>query len=111
MALVGNRLIRGVTTGGAVGADELGRFLSERQQALLVERLTADAVARGNALLAEARAQAEAIVARAEAEAEAIRERAFAEGFAEGQAQGSAAGLAELQPHAALLRQAADAAA
>ena len=111
MALVGNRLIRGVTTGGAVGADELGRCLSERQQAFLVERLTEDVVARGNTLLAEARAQAAAIVARAGAEADAMRERAYAEGFAAGQAQGNAAALAELQPCAALLRQATDAAA
>lgn len=110
MAVLGNRLIRGVATGGAVGADELGRCLSERQQAFLVERLTEDVVARGNALLAEARVQAGAIVARAEAEAAVIRERAFAEGFAEGHAQGHAVGLAELQPHAALLRQATDAA-
>src|SRR5579883_405527 len=111
MPVTGNRLIRGANTGGAVGADELGRCLSERQQAFLIERLTEDVVARGNALLAEARAQAAAIVARAEAEADAIRERARAEGFAAGQAQGHAAALAELQPHAALLRQATDAAA
>jgi len=111
MATLGNRLIKGVATGGAVGADELGRCLSERQQAFLIERLTEDVVARGNALLAEARAQAAAIVARAEAEADAVRERAYAEGFAAGQAQGNAVALAELQPHAALLRQATDAAA
>ena len=111
MALAGNRLIKGVTTGGAVGVGELGRCLTERQQAFLVERLTEDVVARGNALLAEARAQAAAIVARAEAEADALRERAYAEGFAAGQAQGNAAALAALQPHAALLRQATDAAA
>ncbi len=111
MALLGNRLIKGMATGGVVGADELGRCLTERQQAFLVERLTEDVVTRGNALLAEARAQAAAIVARAHAEADGIRARAHGEGFAAGQAEGNAAALAELEPHAELLRRATDAAA
>lgn len=111
MALAAKRLIKGVVAGGAVGVDGLGRYLSEEQRRALIEQLSEDASLRGVALIAEARAAAAAIVGEAEAQAAAIRARAYAEGYATGRENGRVEALAQLAPHAALLRRAADAAA
>jgi flagellar assembly protein FliH len=107
MVMPVNRIIRGVPAGVAIGADEVGRYLSPEQRAVLVARLTDDAAARGAALIAGARVEAERILAEAMAEAQAIRAEARAEGFAAGHAEGHAAILAELEPVALLLQNAA----
>jgi flagellar assembly protein FliH len=108
-----NRLLKGISSGAAVGADELGRYLSPEQRRRLLARLSADAEARAADALAAARVQAAAILADAEAAAEAIREQARTDGYAAGYAQGHAEGRAhaeaELARTAALLRRAAEA--
>lgn len=108
-----NRLLKGLTTGAAVGADELGRYLSPEQRRRLLHRLSADAEAQAAEAVAAARARAAAILADAEAAAEAVREQARAAGYAEGYAQGHAEGRAhaeaELARAVALVRRAAEA--
>lgn len=104
-------LLKGVVAGSAVGADELGRYLSPTQRALLVERLSAEAAARSATLIGEAQAAAAALLSAAEAEAETIRARAREEGFTAGHAAGYAAGIAALDGAAAVLRQAVEGAA
>ncbi len=108
------RLLKGVTTGTAVGPDELGRYLSPEQRRHLLARLSADAEANAAAVLTAARAQAAVILADAEATAEAVREQARAEGYAAGYAQGHAEGRihaeAELARAVALVHRAAEAA-
>jgi flagellar assembly protein FliH len=92
-----NRLLKGVSSGAAVGVDELGRYLSPEQRRRLLARLSADAEARAADALATARAQAAAILADAEAAAAAVREQARATGYAEGYAEGHAAGRAQAE--------------
>lgn len=105
------RLLKGVTTGAVTGADEVSRYLSPTQRAMLVTQLSGDAEARADGLLADARGAAAAILADAEAEAEAIRAQARAEGFAAGHDAGHAAAWAAVEASTALLRQAVEGAA
>jgi flagellar assembly protein FliH len=100
-------LLKGIVAGAAVGADELGRYLSPAQRALLITRLSGEAEARAAALLNEARAAAAAILAEAEATAESVRTRAYGEGFAAGQSAGYGEGLSALEESADLVRRAA----
>lgn len=103
------KLLKGVGAGTAMGADELGRYLSPDQRAALVAQLSGDVEARAAALVADARAAAAAILEEAEAQAEAVRARAHADGFAAGHAAGHAGAVAELAAAATLLRRAAEA--
>lgn len=109
-----NRLLKGLATGAAVGADELGRYLSPEQRHRLLARLSADAATQAAEVVAAARTQAAAILADAEAAAEAVRAQARAEGYADGYAQGHTEGRAraeaELARAAELVRHAAEAA-
>jgi flagellar biosynthesis/type III secretory pathway protein FliH len=107
MVMQVNRVIRGVPAGVAIGADEIGRFLSPQQRAVLVARLSDEANARAAVLIADARTEAERILAEAFREAEAVRAQAREEGFATGHADGHAALLAEMEPVALLLQNAA----
>lgn len=108
------RVLKGVEAGAAVGVDELGRYLSPGQRALLIDRLSADVEARAAAALAEARTEAAEVLADAQGTAEAIRARAYREGFAVGEADGRARGraeaMAEVERLTALVRGAAAAA-
>jgi flagellar assembly protein FliH len=100
------RLIKGVHPGTAIGADELGRYLSPGQRETLVARLTGDVEARAAALVADARATAAAIVGDAESQADTVRRQAYDEGYAAGQT----AALQELEGLVAMVRAAAAAA-
>ncbi len=104
-------LLKGVSAGAAVGADELGRYLAPSQRAMLLARLTDEVAGRTDAMVAEARASAEALLRDAQAEADAIRTRAQQEGYAAGHAAGyseaRAAALASIQPLTAMIEETA----
>ncbi|MFN8559153.1 MAG: FliH/SctL family protein [Dehalococcoidia bacterium] len=102
------RLLKGVETGAAMGADGIGRWLAPEQRARLVAPLLDEAATRAEALTADARAAA-AILQAAEAEADAVRQRAWATAYQEGHAAGYADGVAALAGPAAMLRRAAEA--
>lgn len=112
MTIVANRLLKGVGAGEAVGADELGRYLSADQRQKLITHLSGEVAERAAALIEDARAAAAAILGDAEVQADAVRRQAQNEGFAAGHIEGFAAGqqavMAELEPMAILLREAAD---
>jgi flagellar assembly protein FliH len=108
MVAIASRVLKGVTAGDAIGADELGRYLSPEQRATLIERLTNAASDRADALVADARAVAAAILADAEAQAASIRDTARREGFDAGRGEGYTTGLSEAEPIAQFLREAAE---
>lgn len=104
-------LLKGVSAGAAVGADELGRYLAPSQRAMLLARLTDEVAGRTDAMVAEARANAEALLRDAQAEADTLRTRAQQEGYAAGHtagyAEAQAATLASIQPLTAMIEEAA----
>lgn len=102
------RLVRAARVGDAIGADDLGRYLTPEQRALLVGLLVDDARAQADAIVAAAEERARAIVAEAQVQAEAIRRQAYAEGHAEGYAAGEAAGRQAMEPYAAVIQAASE---
>src|SRR5437762_13548000 len=102
------KLIRGATFGRPVGADNVGRYLSDEQRSFFVAELAHEAAAFGARLVTEAHAEAALLVEAAEREAGAVRERARQEGIELGRTEGRATVLHELEPAAAVLRRAAD---
>jgi|SRR5579875_40784 len=102
------RLVRAARVGNAIGADDLGRYLTPEQRSLLVGLLTDDARAQAEAIVAAAEERARTIVAEAQTQADAIRRQAYAEGHAEGYAAGEAAGRQAMEPYAAVIQAASE---